>query len=192
MTPRNEMRAQIHATPMPPPNARAWWQRRRRVGLISGGALGLALVAVAVSDGSRAAPAYAAVINTSGGQRTVTITLRQEQNIPRLNAQLETEHTRIRIVPVVRGCDAPVHSVSNGKVIPGPAKTLLAFNQNINDGPVYVSSETIDVDTIAGRTSVIPDSKTGLLNSGGGVVVGPAPSCVGIGPAQTITAYPAG
>jgi hypothetical protein len=188
MTPRiDELRAQVHATPMPPAPARAWWQRRG-VGLISGGALGLALAAGAavlvlvVSDGSGAAPAYAAVLHTDGGQRTVTITLREEQNIPQLNARLEAEHTRIRVVPVVRGCHDPVNAVGNGEVIPGPARTELAIPQYMNGRPVSVTSETIAVDTIAGRTLVVPDSRTGLLSGGGGVVVGPAPSCVAIGP----------
>lgn len=191
------MRAQIRATPMPPSPARRRWPDQSRVRLISGGALGVALAAVAavlvfvVSDASRPAPAYAAVFHTDGEQRTVTITLREEQNLPQLNATLKADHTRIRVVPIVRGCHDPVHAVSNGTVLPGPPKTLLAVNQIINGQPVFVSSETIAVDTIAGRTLVIPDSKSGLFNGGGGVVVGPAPSCVGIGPAITTPSYPA-
>jgi hypothetical protein len=181
-----EMRAQIRATPMPTPAAHPRWPRRQ-VGLISGGALGLAVAAGAVvvvlaSSGPEAQPAYAAVLSTNGGQRTVTITLREEQDIPQLNARLEAEHTRIRVVPVVRGCQDPVHSVSNGKVVPGPAKTMLATPTYLNGRPSYMTSETIAVDTIPGRTFVIPDSRTGLYSGGDSVIVGPPPSCVGIGP----------
>lgn len=190
MTPRiDEMRAQIHATPMPSPAARSRWQGRGRVGLLSGGALTFALavgVAVLLSVNSSAPPAYAATVHVSGGQRTVQITLREEQDIPELNARLEAEGTRIRVVPVVRGCNDPVHEVSNGKVIPGPAKTLLASAQYFHGHPVHVVSMTIAVDTIAGRTLVIPDSHDGLYSGGGGVIVGPAPDCVGIGPRFTI------
>jgi hypothetical protein len=190
MTPRiDEMRAQIHATPMPSPAARSRWPGRGRVGLLSGGALTFAVavgVAVLLSVNSSAPPAYAATVHVSGGQRTVQITLREEQDIPELNARLEAEGTRIRVVPVVRGCNDPVHEVSNGKVIPGPAKTLLASAQYFHGHPVHIVSMTIAVDTIAGRTLVIPDSHDGLYSGGGGVVVGPAPDCVGIGPRFTI------
>jgi hypothetical protein len=191
MTPRIEaMREQIHATPMTATATRTQW-RRRRVGLVSGGAVGLALgaaaVALVVGGGSGAAPAYAAFFHNNGAQRTVTITLREEQDIPQLNARLEAQHTRIRVVPVLRGCHDPVHSVSNGQVIPGPAKTLLAGPQYLNGRPIYIESETVDVNTIAGRTLVIPDSRSGLYSGGGGVIVGPAPSCVGIGPRFNVT-----
>jgi hypothetical protein len=184
----DEMRAQIHATPMGVAPTRP---RRRRVGLMSAGALALAAVAAAVvvivGDGSGAPPAYAAVVHTTRGQRTVTITLREEQDIPKLNARLAAERTRIRVVAVVRGCVAPVHSVSNGQVIPGPARTLLS-RPTYQDGRLLtVVSQTISVDTIAGRTFVVPASRSGMYSFGGGVVVGAAPRCVGIGPRETIT-----
>jgi hypothetical protein len=125
-------------------------------------------------------------VHASGGERTVQITLRDEQDIPQLNARLKAERTRIRVVPVVRGCNDPVHEGSNGKVIPGPAKTLVATAQYLNGKPIHVVSMTIDVNTIAGRTLVIPDSRNGLYSGGTGVIVGPAPACVGIGPRFTI------
>ncbi len=186
MTPLiDEMRAQIQATPMGVAPAGARWRARRRTGLISGAALALAAVGAAivviVSSGSSPPPAYAAVFHTTGGQRTVTITLREEQDIPALNARLEAEHTRIRVVAVVRGCDAPVHSVSNGQVVPGPAKTLLADRLFLNGKPANTESQTIQVNTIAGRTLVVGYSPGGF-DDFVGVVVGPAPSCVGIGP----------
>jgi hypothetical protein len=141
-----------------------------------------AVAVVALTSVTSAPPAYAAVTHFSGGQRTVTITLREEQDISKLNARLEAEHTRIRVVPVVRGCDAPVHSVSDGEVVPGPAKTILAEPLDVGGHQGIVVSETIDVNTIAGRTFVVPDSRTGLHSGGDQVVVGPAPSCVGISP----------
>jgi hypothetical protein len=185
MTPLiDEMRAQIHATPMEAPPARSWWRRRRRTGLISGGALALAAIAAAVvlvvGGGSSAPPAYAAVVRTVAGQRTVTLTLREERDIPALNARLKAEHTRIRVVPVVKGCDAPVHSVSNAQVVPGPAKTLLARPFFINGKPAYTKFQTIEVNTIAGRTLVVAYSPGGF-DEFSGVVVDPVPACVGIG-----------
>jgi hypothetical protein len=182
----DEMRAQIHATPMRAP-VPAWWQRWHRAGLISGGILGLGLVAAAailvfaIGDGSDASPAFAAIPHTRGGQRTVTITLREEKDLPKLNARLRAEHTRIRVVPVVRGCDDPVHLTLHGKEAPGPAKTMLAHPQYMDGKQVFISQETIAVDTEPGRTFVVPDSRTGFINGGGGTVIGPAPSCTGIG-----------
>jgi hypothetical protein len=179
------MRDQIHATPLTVRPERAW-PSPRRLGLISASALTLAAGAAAlvllVGGGSDAPPAFAAVIHSTGQQRTVTITLREEQDITRLNARLAAEHTRIRVVPVVRGCQAPVHAVSNGQVVPGPAKTMLASRLYFNGHPEHIVSETIAVNTIAGRTLVIADSRSGFYSARGGVIVGPAPSCVGIGP----------
>lgn len=188
----DEMRAQIHTTPMPL-RSRGRWPSRRSASLISSGVLGLGLTAGAVavvlvvSEGTNIPPAYAAIVHTTRAQRTVTITLREERDIGRLNARLAAEHTRIRVVPVVRGCHAPVHSVSNGKVVPGTARTMLATSQSLHGQAIYVVSETISVNTIAGRTLVIPDSRNGLYSGGASVVVGPAPSCVGIGRRYRIT-----
>jgi hypothetical protein len=193
MTPLiDEMRAQIHATPMEAAPVHSGWRRRRTTGLISGAALALAAIVAAVvvlvSGGSSAPPAYAAVFHTTGnGQRTVTITLREEQDIPALNARLEAEHTRIRVVPVVKGCNDPVHSVSNGEVVPGPAKTLLSPPTYMNGKLITVTSQTIDVNTIVGRTFVLPASSSGVYSFGGGVVVGSAPRCVGIGSRFNVT-----
>jgi hypothetical protein len=187
----DEMRAQIHATTMEAAPARPWWQHRRRTGLISGGAVALAAVAAAVvivvGGGSSAPRAYAAVFHTSGsGERTVTITLREEHDIPQLNARLEAEHTRIRVVPVVRGCDAPVHSVSDAQVVPGPVKTLLARPLFINGKPAYTKFQTIEVNTIAGRTLVVAYSPGGF-DQFSGVVVDPVPACIGVGHRFNIT-----
>jgi hypothetical protein len=191
MTPRiDEMRDQIHATHMPSPQLAAPTPRRR-VRMISGGMLALAAVIAVVlflaSSGSDAPPAYAAVLHTNGGQRTVTITLRQERDIPKLNARLQAEHTRIRVVPVVRGCHDPVRRVGRGKVLPGPPKTMLAIPEYLDGKPIYITSLTVEVDTIPGRTFVIPGSRTGLFSGGDGVIVGPAPTCLGIGPRANIT-----
>ena len=193
-----EMRTQIHATPMPDLPARARWRRRRRNGVIAGGVIGLGLAAaaailvVAVSDGSSVAPAFAAVFHSANGGRTVTITLHQEQDIPQLNARLEAEHTRIRAVPIVHGCDAPVHQVQNGQVVPGPARTILAPPEYLDGHELYISQETISVSTLSGRTLVLAVSKSGFLSGYAQTIAGPAPSCAGIGaPVHLPRSYPA-
>lgn len=178
------MRAQIHTTPMDVAGTRSAQRWHWHARLMSGVALLLAAAAVIVlelSTSSSVPPAYAATFHMSGAQRTVTITLRDEQDIPKLNTRLAALHTRIRVVPVTVGCDAPVHVVSNGAVIPGPARTLLASPLMKGDGGRVISM-TIAVDTVPGRTFVIPYSRTGLHSGGESVVVGPAPSCVGIAP----------
>jgi hypothetical protein len=190
MTPLiDEMRAQIHATPMEATSARLGCRPRRTTGLISGGALALAAIAAAVvvlvSGGSSAPPAYAAAFHTVAGQRTVTITLREWRDIPKLNALLAGEHTRIRVVPIVRGCAAPVHVVIGAyrgvpaHIAPGPAQTL-----EVDRVAKPVVSETIALDTLPGRTDVFPVTRSGMLGDtagpGDGVVIGPAPQCVGI------------
>jgi hypothetical protein len=186
-----QMRRQIHATALPEARAVSWWRRSRRTSAVFGGAIGLllaatALVVLLVTGGSNAPAAYAAVFSLSGGQRTITITLREQQAIPALNARLAAENTRIRVAPVLRSCDDPVHSVSNGMVVTGPAKTLLAAPTYLNGHASATVSQTVLVNTIAGRTFVIPASHTGLY-SGGSVVVGPAPRCFGIGPRFNVT-----
>jgi hypothetical protein len=193
-----EMRTQIHATPMPTPPARARWRPRRRAGVIAGGVIGVGLAAaaavlvVAVTDGSSAAPAFAAVFHNADGGRTVTITLRQEQDIPELNARLEAEHTRIRAVPIIRGCDAPVHQVQNGHVVRGPATTIVAPPEYLDGHEVYISQETISVSTLASRTLVLAVSKSGFLSGYAQTIIGPAPSCAGIGaPIHLPKSYPA-
>jgi hypothetical protein len=169
-----EMRAQIHATPMAPVLDRGGWRRRQRIGLVSGGAVGVAIAAVA---------AIVAVSHLWHGQPVVTITLREEQDIPKLNAQLKAAHVRVRVVPIIRGCHDPVHQLAVGsrKVAPGPPKTMLAFAEYYGREQLYVSQETIGTKIRPGLTYIVPDSKTGFLQGGGGFVVGKVPTCAGIG-----------
>jgi len=174
------MREQILATPMPVA-ARAWSGPRltRRAGnrlrwalLASGIAVaGLtAALVVTLDAASTPPPAYAATLTPNG---TVTITLRELSAIDALNARLAALGTRIRAVRAVHGCDAPVHTVSNGRVVPGPARTL-----EVVAWPGSIVSMTVEVDTIPGRTLVVAETRSGLAGVVT-VVVGPAPRCVG-------------
>jgi hypothetical protein len=189
MTPLiDEMRAQIHATPMEAAPVHSGWRRRRTTGLISGAALALAAIVAAVvvlvSGGSSAPPAYAAVFHTVAGQRTVTITLREWRDLSKLNELLAADHTRIRVVPVVRGCVAPVRVVIgayrgvSAHVAPGPAHTLKI------DAVVKPFQVTIAVNTLPGRTLIFPVTRSHMLGNlsgpGNGVVIGPPPRCVGV------------
>lgn len=175
------LRDQIEATPMPflptfgfsrPPRV---WLGVRRPRIVAGASVGLAAATIVLVLGLSAAsgppPAVAAALNPNG---TVTITLRQITRYRELNAKLAALGTRIRAVPVVSGCVAPVHTVSNGLVVPGPARTLEVSSQ----GPGALVSMTIAVDTIPGRTFVVAVTKSGLEGIDG-VVVGSAPPCVG-------------
>jgi len=138
----------------------------------------LATVLLALGAASSPPPAFAV---TRSGPGEVTITLRQINQVNALNARLASLGTRIRVVPVVHGCVAPVHTVSNGAVVPGPAKTLEAAPLG-GPGSALVSM-TISVDTIPGRTLVVAESKSGLRQVSV-VVVDPAPACVGDTPAS--------
>jgi hypothetical protein len=155
---------------------------RRRSRLLAGLSLALAglaaaVVVVAIAASSSTPPAYAV---TRSGPGLVTITLRQIDATSSLDAKLAAIGSRIRVVPVVHGCVAPVHTVSNGQVVPGPAKTLEASP----DGGAIISM-TIENTTIAGRTFVIGMSKNGLRQIDT-VVVDPAPACVGDNPAHPL------
>ncbi len=185
-----EMRAQIHATPMPPAPVpvRARVRFSRRMGLISGGVLGLGLAAAAaivifaIGDGSSPAPAFAAITQVQNGERTVTITLRAERDIPKLNAQLKSEHTHVRVVPIIKGCHAPVREVlRHDKVAPGPPKTIRSRPNYIGKSEVFISQETIATATSPGVTRVVAVSPNGHLFGWVTDVLGPAPSCAGVG-----------
>jgi hypothetical protein len=186
------MREQIVATPLPA-RRRSWLGSRSTqasrairpaplAGVGVGLATALAALVVVLSVGSHPPPAYAVTLNPD---RTVTITLREYQAVGKLNARLVALHTRIRVVPIIPGCVAPVHGVSDAfgpgykNVIPGPAKTLevQSFNKDFSD--------TISVDTLSGRTLVLAVTRSGMQGTFSapvsGVVVGPAPRCVGNG-----------
>lgn len=159
------------------PRSSIAWRDSARPALFAGAAVVLVAVIVAlvlaVSQAGSLRPAFAATVNTNG---TVTITLREFGAIGELNRRLAALGTRIRAVPVVTGCVAPVHTVSNGLVVPGPARTLEAHPLGPIGGALV--SETIAVNTIPGRTLVVAETKSGL-DEEGVVVVGPAPRCVG-------------
>ncbi|MGO9751924.1 MAG: hypothetical protein ACLP8S_17740 [Solirubrobacteraceae bacterium] len=177
------MRQQIRATPMPPARRAALLRpasavgRVRYLGWLVAGAVALvaAMVALALAlslvGGATPPPAYAATLNPD---RTVTITLREMADIPKLNAKLAALGTRIRVVPVLPGCVALVHVVSNGKVVPAPAQTLHASRTTGS-----IVSMTIEVKTLPGRTLVIADTRKGLYALGV-VVVGRSASSIAI------------
>jgi hypothetical protein len=153
-------------------------RRSRVLAGLSVALAGLAAAAVlAIAGSSSTPPAYAV---TRSGPGLITITLRQIDALGSLDAKLAAIGSRIRVVPVIHGCTAPVRSVSNDHVLPGPAKTLEASP----DGGA-ISSMTLENTTIAGRTFVIGMSKNGLREIDT-VVVGPAPACVGDSPAHAL------
>jgi hypothetical protein len=182
---------QVLATPEPPgqrrrPGGGALRARRAiRPAPLTG--IGLALAAavaalvVALGVGSDPAPAYAVTLHPN---HLVTLTVHEFGSIDKLNARLAALHLRMRAVPVIPGCVAPVHSVSDelgpthNDVLPGPARTL-----EITPVSPDTFSETIDVTPGAGRTWILPVTRAGVEASfappEAGTVVGPAPRCVG-------------
>jgi len=189
-----QMRAQILDTPLPRRRRRL---RRDRHGLttprrfplwpLAGASAALVatltLLTLVLGAGSSPSPAYAVTINPNHG---VTIYLLEFRDLRKLNARLAALGTRIRVVPVIPGCVAPVHPVIGAydgvpaHVAPGPAKTLQALPPQ--HGTMIVS-ETIETDTLPGRTLVIPVTRSGLQTGvnppGVTAVIGPAPRCVG-------------
>lgn len=143
----------------------------------------LTLLVLALGAGSDPAPAYA--VTTTRDHDVVTIYLREFRDIGKLNARLAALGTRIRAVPVISGCVDPVHTVIGAydgvpaHLTPGPAKTLQALPPQSG---ILVFSETIENDTLPGRTFVIPVTRsgrqTGFATAGADVVIGPAPLCV--------------
>jgi hypothetical protein len=190
-----EMRDQMQGTEMP---TRRWilhpssWHRASppsqsaRLAFLTL-ALGVALTSLVIGlrAGSDPPAAYAVTLDPG---HSVTISLGEFRDIDRLNHRLAALGTRIRAVPVVPGCHARVHSISNvygagfKLPIPGPPKTLLAVL--IQPG-LSISSETITTSTLPGRTMVIPVThagfQTGFEGGVSGVVEGAAPRCVGVG-----------
>lgn len=175
------MAEQIRATPMPATrSAKLSWPRSLTRDLSRPGRLAAATTLIAaiaaivlvlsLSSAGAPPPAFAATLNTD---HTVTITLREMADISKLDAKLVALGVRIRVVPVVRGCVAPVRLVSDGRVVPAAARTLHA--PRLEKGIV---SQTLLAYRRPGRTLVIADTTTGMVSVGGQVVIGPAPHCV--------------
>jgi hypothetical protein len=186
------MRAQIAATPMDARGSRVRLTRRR-AGALSGGAFALAAFAAALvlvlGRASSAPPAYAATLHAA--QRTVTITLRQLDAIPALNARLEALHAGIRVVPVVRGCADPVRrSDYRGLPLPGPPATLVVSPlrsdrqsaRRHGGRTVAIDSQTVPVNPIPNQTLIVAGSRSGYEQLPIAIaVLNPAPRCIGVG-----------
>jgi hypothetical protein len=84
--------------------------RRRRPSLASGGALGLAAIAillvVAITGGTSPSPAFAVTDNPDG---TVTLTIRELTNRAAVNAKLAQLGVRARVVPLQQTCAASLN-----------------------------------------------------------------------------------
>jgi hypothetical protein len=197
----DEMLEQILAAPPPPERPR--FRRRyvparrffRPLPLAGAGmAVAVALAALFIAlgaSGSDPAPAYAVTVNSNN---TVTIYLSQFRALRKLNARLTDLHTRIRAVPMVQGCFAPVHVeigayrayTMHGKPgpAPGPPRTLevdhIFHVPSAQTRGLYM---TVALGTLPGRTLILPVTRSGMLGNlggvGDGVVVGQAPRCVG-------------
>lgn len=169
---------------------RAWSLPAAGAGMAVATAIAALVIALSAGGGDPA-PAEAVTVNSN---HTVTIYFGQLRSISKLNTRLAALHTRIRVVPIVRGCVAPVHveigsyraSTMHRKPgpAPGPARTLEVDGLSSLDaskagGPVL----TIELGTLPGRTFILPITKSGMLGHlagiGDGVVAGPAPRCVG-------------
>lgn len=187
-----EMRAQILGTPLPVGRrfaalggvaGRPW--RRLELPLAGLAAALVAVVAVltlALGTGGGPSPAYAVTLDRGTG---VTIYLREFRDIRELNLRLAALPSRIRAVPVIRGCVDPVHYVIGAyhgvpaHIAPGPARTLVALPPQRG---IVIISETIENDTLPGRTLIIPITRSGrqagIASPQGTVVIGSAPRCV--------------
>lgn len=148
---------------------------RRHPLLLTGGILTALLAVVGViaalvlAPGGATSPPPAFAVTRS--QNRVTITLRQITGITGLNAKLASMGIRIRAVPVVRGCVAPVRVIGPDHR-PGPAQTLEAAT-----GGGSLIRLTVIPPSDPGRTFVLAASKSGI-EFAGQMVQGPAPACV--------------
>ena len=174
----------------------SWWNRLRR-GLGSGpargrvrlsrlivgivvGLVGLVAAVVVALGAETAAPAFALTRSSDG---LVTITLSEITGIAGLNRRFAAMGIRVRAVPIVRGCVAPVRVVGpnhqpeprpstlHASMVPGPAR-------NGQERGGYLPSLTLRPPADAGRTAVVAASTSGLALVGA-VVRGAAPACVG-------------
>jgi hypothetical protein len=180
------MREQFIATPLP---ARRRWRVPRARSVLRplplagvGMSLALAIAALVIAlgaTGTDPAPAYGVSVNN----HTITIYWRQWRQIAQLNARLRFLDMRIRVVPVIRGCVAPVHTVIYARsgipthVAPGPAKTIEVAPVRRFGGSGGVL--TTWNDTLPGRTRIFTATRAGGWAGGVFTVVGHAPRCVG-------------
>jgi hypothetical protein len=169
---------------------------RRRISVLSAGGVTVVAAAIAAviivlgAGGTDPAPAYAVTLNNNN---SVTIHWNEWKAIGELNARLTRLDMRIRVVPIVHGCVAPVHVVVYAHsgvpthIAPGPAKTLEV-------DPVSQPSEapadpadggggvlTTWNNTLPGRTRIFTATRSDGWGGGVFTVVGPAPPCVGDG-----------
>lgn len=186
-----QLRAQIRMTPLAQ-TRRSLRSRRVGVPVIAGaGATAVlalaALLIVLLTNATAPSAAYALTLHDNG---TVTITLRDEQARPALNARLAAAGIAVRVVPVVHGCDAPVRIIGRNHEPSRAAHTLQAARLIGDSGtgrhPASLGatvSETILIPINPGRTFVLAESRGGLLNAGH-TVLDPVPACVGDTPSQ--------
>ncbi len=184
------MRDQFLARPLPTGRVRR--PRRGRLGgwrtavalPLAGAGMALAGAAVAVvialgAEGTVPSPAYGVTFN----HHTITITWHEWRQIGELNTRLAELGMRIRVVAVVHGCVAPVHTVVYAHsgipthVAAGPARTIEVAPPRASgtQGGILTTWN----DTLPGRTRIFTATRSGGWDGGVFTVVGHAPRCVG-------------
>ncbi len=138
-------------------------RRTRRPAVLAGTALttvGLAAAAVLVFTATTSTPAYAVTDNSDG---TVTVTLRDVQDITALNAALAQSRIAARAIPLTADC--PVHGFPN----PMPAGT----------NPSTYTITIVPSEIPAGYTAIVAvgENTSGQIELAQGAFRPPVPVC---------------
>ena len=161
-----------------PAPARRRARVRRPVWLATGAAgVGAAAPAAVMALGSAPAMAAYSVTQHDG---TVSVSVYRASGVPGANAALHRIHARVVVVPVRPGCP-PIGSLPRPHPAPHPAMSVGA-----GAGPNGHRSVTVKVGKGGipkGDTLILAftgNPRAGGSVGGGGIITGPAPSCVSL------------
>lgn len=175
------MALQINRTPMPLRQRRGL---QPRLAAPAAATIAAAVALVVLVLGSTGTPPAYAVARQGNGQ--IKITLREITGVTGLNAKLASMGVRVRAVPVIRGCVAPVHVVGVNHRPLTKTKTLtassliahpLAVRGSTPPKPLSLASLTVRPPTDPNRTLVLAATRSGF-ESAAQTVVGSLPACV--------------